>query len=104
MKIRFNNFVKFHVLELLIIFFLSFQNAKGEEFVLMNRIISWDINASDAFWTVMPDASMPSDWSFPNDYFNGQVYSRYEIISVATNTPCAVGWGLFQSGLMRRIV
>jgi hypothetical protein len=96
MKIRFNNFVKFHVLELLIIFFLSFQNAKGEEFVLMNRIISWDINASDAFWTVMPDASMPSDWSFPNDYFNGQVYSRYEIISVATNTPCAVGWGLFQ--------
>ena len=86
------------ILLVLLVFMLSFftQPAMGAEFVLMNRIITWDVNAKDAFWSVMPDASMPSNWMSPDNYADGMIYSRYEIISVATSTPCAVGWGFFQ--------
>lgn len=72
------------------------KETKGAEFVLMNRIISYDLNASDAFWLVTPDATMPPNWLTPNNYYNGTIYSRYEIISAPTSTPCAIGWGFFQ--------
>jgi hypothetical protein len=87
---------KMHGWFMFVVLAFSSFNAKSAEFVLMNRIISWDMNSQDAFWTVMPDATMPANWASPNDYLNGLIYSRYEIISVATNTPCAVGWGFFQ--------
>jgi hypothetical protein len=75
---------------------LNTKVAEGAEFVLMNRIISYDLNTSDAFWLVTPDGSMPTNWLTPNNYFSGMIYSRYEIISVPTSTPCAIGWGFFQ--------
>jgi hypothetical protein len=81
---------------LILLLLLSMRYSQGSEFVLMNRIISYDVNASDGFWLVMPDVTMPSNWFTPDNYYYGTIYSRYEIISAPTSVPCAIGWGFFQ--------
>jgi hypothetical protein len=78
------------------LFSLFTNNAKGSEFVIMNRVISWDVNAQDAFWSIMPDATMPTNWLTPNDYYNGKIYTRYEVLSVATNVRFGMQFGIFQ--------
>ena len=69
---------------------------KGAEFVVINKIISYDINAGDAFWSFYMNGSMPSNWATPNDYYHGTFYTRYEILSVPTNVPCGIQFGIFQ--------
>jgi hypothetical protein len=81
---------------LLLFFSLSTLITKGAEFVIMNRVISWDLNAQDAFWVIQPDANMPANWKSPDDYFQGTIYTRYEVLSVATNTQFGVQFGIFQ--------
>jgi len=71
-------------------------SAKGAEFVVMNRVISWDVNAGDAFWTIPVDTRWPANWLSPNDFYNGKIYTRYEVISVATNEPFRMQFGIFQ--------
>ncbi len=39
---------------------------------------------------------MPSNWLTPYDFYNGQVYTRYEIISQASSTPVALQFGIWQ--------
>jgi hypothetical protein len=70
--------------------------AKCAEFVLLNGEVHWDINARTAFWTIMPDSTMPTNWLSPDDFYNGLIYTRYEILSVATNIPCGMQFGIFQ--------
>jgi hypothetical protein len=76
--------------------YLQTDNVKGAEFVIMNRVISWDMNAGDAFWNIPVDARWPTNWSSPNDYYNGKIYTRYEVLSVATNEPFRMQFGIFQ--------
>jgi len=44
----------------------------------------------------MPDATMPEDWTTPDDYYHGKIYTRYEVIDVATNAPFKMQFGIFQ--------
>ncbi len=83
---------------LLILGVLTFVSrpTQGSEFVIMNKVISWDINASDAFWQFKLDATMPSNWASPNDYYNGMIYTRYEVLSVATSEPFGMQFDIFQ--------
>ena len=83
---------------ILIVALLSFRSnsISGAEFVIMNRVISWDVNAGDAFWNIQIDSRWPANWLSPNDYFNGKIYTRYEVLSVATNEPFRMQFGIFQ--------
>jgi hypothetical protein len=70
--------------------------SKSAEFVLLNGVVSWNADDQDAFWSIMPDETMPSNWSSPDDFYNGLIYTRYEILSVASNAPCGIQFGIFQ--------
>ena len=96
MKTRFTDSLKIFLLVLPCLFSLTFQPARGSEFVIMNRVISWDVNSGDAFWTISVDPKWPTNWLSPDNYYNGQIYTRYEVISVATNEPFGMQFGIFQ--------
>jgi hypothetical protein len=39
---------------------------------------------------------MPANWLSPDDYYHGTIYTRYEVLSVATETPCGMQFDFFQ--------
>lgn len=96
MKIRLKHIVNKYSIILLGLFYLFSQYARSSEFLIIDRVITWDENAQSAFYMFMPDAGMPSNWLYPDDFYHGMIYTRYEIINVATNTPCGMQFGIFQ--------
>ncbi len=69
----------------------------GPEFVIINEVIDFPYNTSDnGFYFFFYDPSMPSNWLENYDYFNGEIYTRYEIISQATNEPVDLQFGIWQ--------
>jgi hypothetical protein len=86
--------------KLVLILFLSLLSnlARSGEFVIMNRVVSWGVfNGKESpFWPIMPDATMPEDWLTPDDYYHGKIYTRYEVLGVATNAPFKIQFGIFQ--------
>jgi hypothetical protein len=69
----------------------------GPEFVIINKTIDFPYETSDnGFYFFFYDPSMPSNWLSNYDYFNGQIYTRYEIISQATNEPVDLQFGIWQ--------
>jgi hypothetical protein len=77
-------------------FSLHTQYARSGEFLIFNKAITWGEDAQSAFYMFMPDATMPANWLYPNDYYHGLIYTRYEILSVATSIPCGMQFGIFQ--------
>lgn len=77
-------------------FLLLFQHAWSSEFLIVDKEVSWATNAPGAFHTLKPDSTMPRNWSSPDDYYHGQIHTRYEILSVASKTPCGMQFDLFQ--------
>jgi len=70
----------------------------GPEFVILNETIDYP-NASDTngFYFFYYNSSMPSNWITPTyDYYNGQIYTRYEIISQSTSTAVGLQFGIWQ--------
>jgi hypothetical protein len=69
----------------------------GPEFVILNETIDFP-NSTDnnGFYFFYHNSSMPVNWLTPYDYYNGQVYTRYEIISQATSTPVGLQFGIWQ--------
>ncbi|MBN1415977.1 MAG: T9SS type A sorting domain-containing protein [Bacteroidales bacterium] len=96
MNINFNGFFRFRLFLFTGILFISYSLSQGAEFVIMNRVISWDINAGDAFWSFKPNATMPGNWLSPYNYYDGKIYTRYEVVGVATDIPFGVQFDLFQ--------
>jgi hypothetical protein len=82
----------------LMLAFLSLASvrSRAEEFVIMNRVISWDINSGDGFWSFKTDATMPANWQSPINYYYGNIYTRYELLKAATNTKVGMQFDLFQ--------
>ncbi len=70
----------------------------GPEFVIINQIIDFPNTTDDnGFYFFGYNASMPSNWTTAQyNYYNGQVYTRYEIISQATSTPVGLQFGIWQ--------
>ncbi len=67
------------------------------EFVILNETIDYPNSTDDnGFYFFYYNSSMPSNWLTPYDFYNGQVYTRYEIISQATSTPVALQFGIWQ--------
>ena len=65
--------------------------------LLLNETIDYP-NATDdnGFYFFYYNSSMPTNWITPYDYYNGQVYTRYEIISQATSTAVGLQFGIWQ--------
>lgn len=69
----------------------------GPEFVILNQEIDYP-NSTDnnGFYFFPHNSAMPVNWLTPYDYFNGQIYTRYEIISQVTSTPIGLQFGIWQ--------
>lgn len=69
----------------------------GPEFVILNAVIDYPNTTDDNGFYFFPyNTNMPSNWLTPYDYYNGQIYTRYEIISQATSTPVGLQFGIWQ--------
>jgi hypothetical protein len=69
----------------------------GPEFVIINQVIDFPNNTdNNGFYFFSYNPSMPSNWVSNYNYVTGQVYTRYEIISQATNTPSGLQFGIWQ--------
>ena len=70
--------------------------ARSSEFLIVDKEVSWATNAPGAFYTLKPNATMPANWLSPDDYYHGMISTRYEVLSVATKTPCGMQFDFFQ--------
>jgi hypothetical protein len=78
------------------ILMLTLEFIGAEEFLIFDKTISWGTNATMAFYLFMPGSNAPADWVTPNDYYHGSIYTRYEVISAATNISCGMQFDMFQ--------
>jgi FG-GAP-like repeat len=67
------------------------------EFLIFDQVFTFDETVNGFNW-FMPPASGPDNWKSPDDYENGQVYTRFEIISQPTNAACKLQFGFWQDG------
>lgn len=79
-----------------ILFFLCYP-ARGGEFLIFDQEISWGTDAEHGFNFIPKKLSdWPSDWTYPDDYYNGQIYTRYEVIDVATSLTFGMQFSIYQ--------
>lgn len=68
-----------------------------DEFVILNAIVDFPNATSDEGFYFFPwNSDMPANWNSPKDFYNGQVYTRYEIISQASSEPVGLQFGIWQ--------
>jgi hypothetical protein len=70
----------------LILFYVSLPAgaAAAGEFLIFDRTFTFDETLNGFNWFQPPETA-PKDWTSPDDYENGQVYTRFEILSQPTN-------------------
>jgi hypothetical protein len=69
----------------------------GPEFIILRDTIDYPNSTDDnGFYFFYHNSTMPVNWTTPYDYYNGQVYTRYEIISQPTTTPIGLQFGIWQ--------
>ena len=61
---------------------LAIQNitVKAEEFVIVNETITMDESVKGFYYWYSP-TNGPISWYTPDDYYHGNVYFRYEVVS-----------------------
>jgi hypothetical protein len=59
----------------------------GAEFALINQEITLT-SSNNGFYFFMSPSKGPVDWYTPDNYYNGQIYFRYEVLSQPTNEVC----------------
>ena len=94
--------VPFKIFASLLIALLSVQ-LSAQEMVLLNDTIEWTMSSTHGYYFFQPPSSSPSNWLTPYDYYNGEFYTRYEIISEATDEPCGLQVGIWQYRLQSSI-
>ncbi len=81
-------------------FILLFQTekTKGQEFMVIDDTIEYDMDSPHGFHWYYQDyiSTLPSNWSSPYNYKTGQFYTRYEVISEASDEPCGLQFGIWQ--------
>lgn len=70
--------------------------SNAQEFVILNDVVEFTMDSPHGYYFFDPDGTMPSNWASPYDYYNGQIYTRYEIISEATDETSYVQFGIWQ--------
>ncbi len=74
---------------------LSAAVACGGEFLIFDEVFTFDETLNGFKW-FMPPANAPRDWTSPDDYENGQVYTRFEILSQPTDAASKLQFGIWQ--------
>ncbi len=77
-----------------LVFFLA-NAAGGSELLIFDQTFTFDESLNGFNW-FQPPASAPVDWTRPDDYEHGQVYTRFEIISQPTNAASKLQFGIWQ--------
>jgi hypothetical protein len=81
-------------------FFLSIsfflQIAQGGEFVIMNRTYTYPADGGAFDCHVKSYESMPSNWLYPDDYWNGHFYGYFELIDIPSNYTVGFQMGIYQ--------
>ncbi len=71
------------------------QPADAAQFTLVDEVITMT-SSNNGFYFWHDTLKGPSSWTSPDDFYNGQIYCRIEILEKATNTPFAFSfcfWG-----------
>jgi len=69
----------------------------GPEFVILNEIIEYpNVTDDNGFYFFYYNSTMPTNWLSSYDYYNGQIYTRYEILTQETSEPIALQFGIWQ--------
>lgn len=66
--------------------FSSYEEANGAEFLIRDEVYTFaDSDCGFRFW--FDFSRTPQNWHSPHDYWNGKIYTRFEVIEQPTNTP-----------------
>lgn len=68
---------------------------EGAEFLIFDQVFTFN-ETLNGFNFFMPPATAPTNWKSPDDFENGQVYTRFEIMSQPTDAACKLQFGLWQ--------
>lgn len=71
--------------------------AGGSEFLIFDEVFTFDEGLNGFKW-FMPPAQATKDWTRPDDYEKGQVYTRFEIFGQPTNAAGKLQFGIWQDG------
>ena len=63
--------------------------------LIFDQVFTFDASLNGFNW-FMPPATAPENWKTPDDFENGQVYTRFEIISQPTDAACKLQFGIWQ--------
>jgi len=74
--------------------------AGAGEFLIFDQVFTFD-EALNGFNWFMPPATGPANWRSPDDYENGQVYTRFEILSQPTSAASKLQFGIWQDDGVR---
>ncbi|MBN1597526.1 MAG: T9SS type A sorting domain-containing protein [Bacteroidales bacterium] len=66
------------------------------EFLVHDEIYTWDASALEGKRSWYFDNVGPSNWISPENYYNGQFYFRYEIVSQPTTRACKMQFVVWQ--------
>ena len=65
------------------------------EFLVFDQVFTFD-ESLNGFNFFMPPATAPSNWKTPDDYENGQIHTRFEVMSQPSNAACKLQFGIWQ--------
>lgn len=67
------------------------------EFLVINEVYDYtDSLHGFKFWNINDIENSPQSWTTPYDYFNGEVYTRFEVISQPTDRTSRPQFGIWQ--------
>ncbi len=69
--------------------------AAAAEFLIFDRTFTFDETLNGFNWFQPPETA-PKDWTSPDDYENGQVYTRFEVFSQPTDAASKLQFGIWQ--------
>ena len=73
----------------------SIQSFAGE-FLVHDEIYEWGTDASEGKRSWYFDGAGPANWLTPDNYYSGQFYFRYEILSQPTSRACQMQFVIWQ--------
>ena len=71
---------------------------KGEFLIIDDTFTYSDKMNGFKYWRISDIENSPADWTSPYNYEYGEIYTRYEVISQATNRPSYFQFGFWQDG------
>ncbi len=82
---------------LLVSLFINTINSSAQEFLIYNDTINRTMSSTSGFCWIPYPSGAPGNWKSPYDYYDGQIHTRYEVLSVATDAPFALQFGIWQN-------